>query len=46
MQLLGMDDFSDEDDFVRREYEIGSWLNVDDDLLQDDDFIGIERYKI
>ena len=46
MQLPGMDDFSDEDEFVIREDAIGYWLNVDDDLLQDDYFIGIERLKI
>nr|XP_043628876.1 uncharacterized protein LOC122600252 isoform X2 [Erigeron canadensis] len=43
LQLPGMDDFVVGDDFGGQGEDIGSWLNIDDDVLQqDDDFMGLE----
>lgn len=43
LQLPGMEDFGVGDDFGGQGEDIGSWLNIDDDVLQvDDDFMGLE----
>lgn len=43
LQLPGMDDFGVGDDFGGQGEDIGSWLNIDDDVFQqDDDFMGLE----
>ncbi|KAJ9551270.1 hypothetical protein OSB04_015315 [Centaurea solstitialis] len=40
LQLPGMEELGD--DFGGQGQDIGSWLNIDDDVLQDDDFMGLE----
>nr|GFC05897.1 hypothetical protein [Tanacetum cinerariifolium] len=42
LQLPGMDDFGVGDDFGGQGEDFGSWLNIDDDVLQDEDFMGLE----
>ncbi|PWA87199.1 hypothetical protein CTI12_AA064260 [Artemisia annua] len=42
LQLPGMDDFGVGDDFGGQGEDIGSWLNIEDDVLHDDDFMGLE----
>ncbi|GJV55341.1 hypothetical protein Tco_1456346 [Tanacetum coccineum] len=42
LQLPGMDDFGVGDDFGGQGEDIDSWLNIDDDVLQDEDFMGLE----
>lgn len=42
LQLPGMDVLGDPDDLGGQGQDIGSWLNIDDDGLQDHDFLGLE----
>ncbi|TKY72826.1 hypothetical protein E2542_SST01571 [Spatholobus suberectus] len=42
LQLPGMDVLGVPDDLGDQGQDIGSWLNIDDDGLQDDDFMGLE----
>ncbi|CAJ2649915.1 unnamed protein product [Trifolium pratense] len=43
LQLPGMDVLGDPGDLADQGQDIGSWLNIDDDVLQDhDDFMGLE----
>ncbi|XP_071911147.1 uncharacterized protein [Coffea arabica] len=42
LQIPEMDDLGVADDFGGQGQDIGSWLNIDDDALQDHDFMGLE----
>jgi hypothetical protein len=42
LQLPGIDVLGVPDDLDDQGEDIGSWLNIDDDGLQDDDFMGLE----
>ncbi|XP_050270171.1 uncharacterized protein LOC126714184 isoform X1 [Quercus robur] len=42
LQLPGMDVLGVPDDLDDQEQDLGSWLNIDEDGLQDDDFMGLE----
>lgn len=42
LQIPEMDDLTGPDDFGGQGQDIGSWLNIDDDALQDHDFMGLE----
>lgn len=42
LQIPEMDDLGGPDDFGGQGQDIGSWLNIDDDGLQEDDFMGLE----
>lgn len=42
LQLPGMEELGVGDDFGGQGEDIGSWLNIDDEVLQDDDFMGLE----
>ncbi|KAL3535574.1 hypothetical protein ACH5RR_004035 [Cinchona calisaya] len=42
LQIPEMDDLGVPDDFGGQGQDIGSWLNIDDDALQDHDFLGLE----
>ncbi|XP_049359557.1 uncharacterized protein LOC125824252 [Solanum verrucosum] len=42
LQLPGMDVLGAPDDFDGQGQDIGSWLNIDDDGLQDNDFLGLQ----
>ncbi|KAK4775246.1 hypothetical protein SAY86_010181 [Trapa natans] len=42
LQLPGIDDFGVSDDIGGQAQDLASWLNFDDDNLQDDDFTGLE----
>ncbi|KAF5748459.1 hypothetical protein HS088_TW04G00413 [Tripterygium wilfordii] len=42
LQLPGMDVLGVPDDFGGQGQDLGSWLNIDDDGLQDHDFMGLE----
>ncbi|PQP99823.1 uncharacterized protein Pyn_32951 [Prunus yedoensis var. nudiflora] len=42
LQLPGMDELGVPDDIDGQGQDLGSWLNIDDDSLQDQDFMGLE----
>ncbi|KVH93993.1 hypothetical protein Ccrd_003954 [Cynara cardunculus var. scolymus] len=42
LQLPEMDALGVGDDFGEQGQDIGSWLNIDEEVLQDDDFMGLE----
>ena len=42
LQLPEMDVLGVGDDLGGQGEDIGSWLNIDDEILQDDDFMGLE----
>lgn len=42
LPLLKMDVLGVGDDLGEQGHDIGSWLNIDGDILQDDDFLGLE----
>lgn len=42
LQLPEMDVLGVGDDLGEQGQDIGSWLNIDDEILQDDDFMGLE----